>query len=127
MLALAHAASVVVSGEQRSVVSAGSRVSVKCLAVQLAFFRRDYNMERARQPKLKPKCVFSRKSPPPHKMHGAQVIEQLKMSGTLDAVKLIQGGYPTRIPYAGEAYLLGEVGMKPLGEAGSRRRALFYK
>ena len=28
------------------------------------------------------------------------MVSQLKMSGMLDAVKLIQSGYPTRIPYA---------------------------
>ena len=35
----------------------------------------------------------------PRELHGELVITQLKMSGTLDAVKLIQAGYPTRIPY----------------------------
>ena len=32
-------------------------------------------------------------------MPSQSVIDQLRMSGTLDAVRLIQGGYPTRIPY----------------------------
>ena len=35
----------------------------------------------------------------PLKLHGEDVVNQLRMSGMLDAVKLIQAGYPTRIPY----------------------------
>jgi myosin VI len=36
----------------------------------------------------------------PHQvLHGESVMNQLKLSGTLDAVRLIQAGFPTRIPY----------------------------
>ena len=34
----------------------------------------------------------------PLKLHGEDVVNQLRMSGMLDAVKLIQAGYPTRTP-----------------------------
>ena len=45
------------------------------------------------------RCIKSNPELAPKKMHGSSVIEQLRMSGTLDAVRLIQAGYPTRIPY----------------------------
>ncbi len=45
------------------------------------------------------RCIKSNPELLPRKLHGVSVIDQLRMSGTLDAVKLIQGGYPTRIPY----------------------------
>ena len=47
------------------------------------------------------RCIKSNPNLKPREIHGEGVITQLKMSGTLDAVKLIQGGYPTRIPYDG--------------------------
>ena len=45
------------------------------------------------------RCIKSNPELKPKKMHGALVIDQLRMSGTLDAVRLIQAGFPTRIPY----------------------------
>ena len=45
------------------------------------------------------RCIKSNPDLQPKKLHGASVIEQLRMSGTLDAVRLIQAGFPTRIPY----------------------------
>jgi len=45
------------------------------------------------------RCIKSNPELKPLKMHGESVINQLRLSGTLDAVKLIQAGYPTRIPY----------------------------
>ena len=45
------------------------------------------------------RCIKSNPAKEPRVLHGASVIDQLRMSGTLDAVKLIQAGYPTRIPY----------------------------
>ena len=45
------------------------------------------------------RCIKSNPELKPHKMHGVSVMEQLRLSGTLDAVRLIQAGYPTRIPY----------------------------
>ena len=45
------------------------------------------------------RCIKPNPELVPNKIHGKSVIEQLRMSGTLDAVKLIQAGYPARIPY----------------------------
>ncbi|KAL1511060.1 hypothetical protein AB1Y20_005884 [Prymnesium parvum] len=45
------------------------------------------------------RCIKSNPELKPHLLHGESVINQLRMSGTLDAVRLIQGGFPTRIPY----------------------------
>ena len=45
------------------------------------------------------RCIKSNPNLAPKELHGANVIEQLRMSGTLDAVRLIQAGFPTRIPY----------------------------
>ena len=45
------------------------------------------------------RCIKSNPELQPRKMHGESVINQLRLSGTLDAVRLIQAGYPTRIPY----------------------------
>ena len=45
------------------------------------------------------RCIKSNPELQPKKLHGASVIDQLRMSGTLDAVRLIQAGFPTRIPY----------------------------
>ena len=45
------------------------------------------------------RCIKSNPEKKPRLLHGESVIDQLKMSGTLDAVRLIQAGYPTRIPY----------------------------
>ena len=42
---------------------------------------------------------YSQQLTPHVTTHGEQVISQLRQSGMLDAVKLIQAGYPTRIPY----------------------------
>ena len=49
------------------------------------------------------RCVKPNPELKPNKIHGVSVMEQLRMSGTLDAVRLIQAGYPTRIPY-GDLY-----------------------
>ena len=46
------------------------------------------------------RCVKPNQKLLPQELHGEGVVNQLKMSGMLDAVKLIQSGYPTRIPYA---------------------------
>ena len=45
------------------------------------------------------RCVKPNAELVPLKLHGEDVVNQLRMSGMLDAVKLIQAGYPTRIPY----------------------------
>jgi myosin heavy subunit len=45
------------------------------------------------------RCIKSNPELKPKTLHGESVITQLRMSGTLDAVRLIQAGYPTRIPY----------------------------
>ena len=45
------------------------------------------------------RCIKPNPELKPNKIHGKSVMEQLRMSGTLDAVRLIQAGYPTRIPY----------------------------
>ena len=45
------------------------------------------------------RCIKPNPQAKPGHIHGISVLDQLKMSGTLDAVKLIQAGYPTRIPY----------------------------
>ncbi len=45
------------------------------------------------------RCIKPNPELKPNKIHGVSVMEQLRMSGTLDAVRLIQAGYPTRIPY----------------------------
>ena len=45
------------------------------------------------------RCVKPNPELLPQKIHGENTINQLRMSGMLDAVKLIQAGYPTRIPY----------------------------
>ena len=45
------------------------------------------------------RCVKPNPELLPLKLHGESVSNQLRMSGMLDAVKLIQAGYPTRIPY----------------------------
>ena len=45
------------------------------------------------------RCIKPNPEAKPNKIHGVSVMEQLRMSGTLDAVRLIQAGYPTRIPY----------------------------
>jgi hypothetical protein len=44
------------------------------------------------------RCVKPNAELVPLKLHGEDVVNQLRMSGMLDAVKLIQAGYPTRIP-----------------------------
>ena len=46
------------------------------------------------------RCVKPNQKLLPQELHGEGVVGQLKMSGMLEAVKLIQSGYPTRIPYA---------------------------
>ena len=45
------------------------------------------------------RCIKPNPQAKPGHIHGVSCIDQLRMSGTLDAVKLIQAGYPTRIPY----------------------------
>ena len=45
------------------------------------------------------RCIKPNPKLVPQEIHGENVINQLRMSGMLDAVKLIQSGYPTRIPY----------------------------
>ena len=45
------------------------------------------------------RCIKPNQKLVPQEIHGEGVINQLRMSGMLDAVKLIQSGYPTRIPY----------------------------
>ena len=45
------------------------------------------------------RCIKPNPELKPNKLHGVSVIDQLRMSGTLDAVRLIQAGYPSRIPY----------------------------
>ena len=45
------------------------------------------------------RCIKPNPELVPQKLHGENVVNQLRMSGMLDAVKLIQAGYPTRIPY----------------------------
>ena len=45
------------------------------------------------------RCIKSNPELLPKKLHGESVMTQLRMSGTLDAVRLIQAGFPTRIPY----------------------------
>ena len=46
------------------------------------------------------RCIKPNPRLAPGELHGESVIGQLRHSGTLDAVALIQSGYPTRIPYA---------------------------
>ena len=45
------------------------------------------------------RCIKPNPEKQPNTIHGKSVIDQLRQSGTLDAVRLIQGGYPARIPY----------------------------
>ena len=45
------------------------------------------------------RCIKPNPEKQPNRIHGKSVIDQLRQSGTLDAVRLIQGGYPARIPY----------------------------
>ena len=46
------------------------------------------------------RCIKPNPKLVPQEIHGENVINQLRMSGMLDAVKLIQSGFPTRIPGA---------------------------
>ena len=45
------------------------------------------------------RCIKPNPEKVPNKINGKSVIDQLRQSGTLDAVRLIQKGYPARIPY----------------------------
>ena len=45
------------------------------------------------------RCIKPNPKLVPQEIHGENTINQLRMSGMLDAVKLIQAGYPSRIPY----------------------------
>ena len=45
------------------------------------------------------RCIKPNPEKEPNKINGKSVIDQLRQSGTLDAVRLIQKGYPARIPY----------------------------
>eukprot|EP00966_Prymnesium_polylepis_P226560 5241027-Prymnesium_polylepis.1 len=46
------------------------------------------------------RCIKPNPQLKPGVLHGESVVDQLRMSGTLDAIKLIQAGFPTRIPYS---------------------------
>ena len=46
------------------------------------------------------RCIKPNNELKPNKLYGAFVLNQLKCSGTLEAVELMQKGYPSRIPYS---------------------------
>jgi len=46
------------------------------------------------------RCIKPNNELKPNLLYGAFVLTQLKCSGTLEAVELMQKGYPSRIPYA---------------------------
>jgi len=46
------------------------------------------------------RCIKPNNELKPNQLYGAFVLTQLKCSGTLEAVELMQRGYPSRIPYA---------------------------
>ena len=45
------------------------------------------------------RCIKPNDRFAPRELESVSVVSQLRLSGTLDAVRLIQEGYPTRIPY----------------------------
>jgi hypothetical protein len=46
------------------------------------------------------RCIKPNNELKPNQLYGAFVLTQLKCSGTLEAVELMQRGYPSRIPYS---------------------------
>ena len=46
------------------------------------------------------RCIKPNNELKPNLLYGAFVLTQLKCSGTLEAVELMQRGYPSRIPYS---------------------------
>ena len=46
------------------------------------------------------RCIKPNNELRPNRLYGAFVLNQLKCSGTLEAVELMQKGYPSRIPYS---------------------------